>query len=210
MVEDSTQGRHLAPHDTFYLLSYVAARTNAGVEGFDPGQEVHLVEVRRATNTLVVSDGHAQVEVSPDKLTNDRDIAALVRQKDEASQARIAAHLQSERAAYAKRQQEAADATAKDLAQRRQAERDQQAELAREERTPVAQTAPPVQQTNAGDDYYGYGGFGYGSPYSYFVGPSVGTTNGNPVTAPAPPAAPAAGRVNPATVGTAGAAHPVH
>ena len=216
MVNTSgNKGPHLAPHDTFYVLSYVAARTNDGVEGFDPGQEVRLVEVHRATHTLVVTDGHAQVEVSPDKLTNDMDIAALARQKDEASQARVAAHLRTEQEAYDKREREAADATAKDLAQRREAQKQQNAEVDRQEHPPVAQTAASAPDASNNDGYYGYGGFGYGNPYSYFVGPV-----GNNVPSGSAGAAPAAGarsgasgtapRANPSSVGTAGAARPTH
>lgn len=198
MVADNAKERHLAAHDTFYLLSYVAVKTPNGVEGFDPGQEVRLVEVRRPTHTLVVTNGRAQVEVSPSQLTNDLDVAALVRQKDEASQARVAAHLQAEQKAYAKFEREAADATARDLAQRRQEQQAQADALRAQEQTPVAQTAPPVNVAGADvNGYYGYGGYGYGNPYSYFSGPSV-------IAAPQSNG-PSAGRgTNPATVGTAG------
>ena len=91
MIHADKDGRHLAPHDTFYMVTYVAVKTDTGVEGFDPGQEVHLVEVHRPTHTLVVSDAHAQVEVSPDQLTNDMNIAAMARQKDQVNQAQITA-----------------------------------------------------------------------------------------------------------------------
>ena len=208
MVDASATSRHLAPHDTFYLLTYVSVTTDKGVEGFDPGQEVHLVEVRRATHTLVVSDGHAQVEVPPSELTNDMDIAALVRQKDEASQARIAAHVQAEQAAYAKYERAAAEFTARDVAHRRQEQQEQAAELRKEEEMPVAQTAEPASAPDAADGYYGSGGYGYGNPYSYFSGSSViiaPNNTGNPAARPAAPAAAAVGRpANPATVGSAG------
>ena len=211
MVTASPKERHLAPHDTFYLVRYVAAKTKDGVEGFDPGQEVHLVEVHRPTHTLVVTDGHAQVEVTPDQLTNDLDIAALVRQKDAASQAKIAAHLQAERQAYAKFERESADATAKDLAQRRQEQQAQADALRAQEQTPVAQTAPPppISAGVDGSGYYGDGGYGYGSPYSYFSSPStviVAPGNGGVGAGRAGVgSAPSAGRgANPATVGTAG------
>ncbi len=210
MVEDSSKGRHLAPHDTFYLLKYVSVKTDKGVEGFDPGQEVHLVEVRRDSHSLVVSNGRAQVAVSPSMLTNDMDMAALVRQRDEASQARIAQHIKDEQAAYAKFEREAADATAKDLAERRDEQRREAEEARREEQAPVAQIATPTPYPASGG-YYGDGGFGYGSPYSYFSGPSAvvnlpanngqtaapntggGAAGGSKVAAP-----------NPATIGTAG------
>ncbi len=208
MVTANTKERHLAPHDTFYLLNYVAVKTDKGVEGFDPGQEVHLVEVHRPTHTLVVTDGHAQVEVQPSQLTNDMDIAALVRQKDEASQARIAAHVQTEQKAYDKYERVAADATARDLAQRRQEEQAQADALRQQEQIPVAQTAPPVTTSGADvDGYYGSGGYGYGNPYSYFSNSSVVVAPGSNAagTARAVGSGPSAGRgTNPATVGTAG------
>ncbi len=209
MVSADAKERHLAPHDTFYLLSYVAVKTSNGVEGFDPGQEVHLVEVHRPTRTLVVTDGHAQVEVSPSQLTNDMDIAAMVRQKDEASQAKIAAHLQAEQKAYDKFEREAVAATAKDLAQRQQQQQAQADALRVQEQTPVAQTAAPVTTSGADTDgYYGYGGYGYGNPYSYFSGQSAVVAPGNNGTGAARGVSgtgPSAGRgTNPATVGTAG------
>ena len=108
-------GHHLAPHGTLYLLEYVSVKTDKGVEGFAPGQEVHVVEVHRPTHTLVVSDGRAQVEVSPSKAHHDMDIAAMVRRKDQANQARIAAYVQKEQDAYNKFEKEAAEATAKDV-----------------------------------------------------------------------------------------------
>ncbi len=115
MLHTDAHGRHLAPHGTLYLLEYVSVKTDKGVEGFEPGQEVHVVAADRATHTLVVSDGRAQVEVSPSKLTNDMDIAAMVRQKDQTNQARIAAYVQTEQEAYNKFEKEAAEATAKDV-----------------------------------------------------------------------------------------------
>ena len=190
------KGRHLAPRGTFYLLSYVAVKTDTGVEGFDPGQEVRLVEVHRPTQTLVVTDGHAQVEVPPSKLTNDLDIAAAVRQKDEANQARVTAYIQSEQVAYNNAQRVAADATAKDLEHVRQVQQEQAAEVRKEEQTPVAQTSQPVEASyNEGNNggYYNEGGYGYGSPYEYFVNGAATTTASQAhATAPAAAANPAA------------------
>jgi hypothetical protein len=165
MAHTDAQGRHLAPRGTFYLLSYVSARTPNGVEGFDPGQEVHLVEVHRQTHTLVVSDGRAQVEVPPSKLTNDIDIAALVRQKDKAKQARITAYIQSEEAAYSRAEARAAAFTARDLARRQQAE---EAQAAASDQAPVQPTPEPADDS-VDNGYYNEGGYGYGSPYGYFV-----------------------------------------
>lgn len=200
MVHTDSQGHHLAPHGTFYLLDYVSVKTDKGVEGFVPGQEVHLVEVHRATHTLVVSDGRAQVEVAPEKLTHDMDIAALARRNDQANQNRIAAYIQSERDAYAKYEKQAAEATAKDV------ERNEKKQVAAStivdnsgvDNTGLNQTSQPVDASVGGNGYgyYNSGSYGYGSPYSYFGGgDSVAIVNpGN--------------SVNPATVGTASANSP--
>ena len=199
-----SKGRHLAPRGTFYLLSYVAAKTDTGVEGFDPGQEVRLVEVHRPTQTLVVTDGRAQVEVAPSKLTNDLDIAAAVREKDAANQARVTAYIAAEQTAYNEEERVAAAATSKDLEHARQVQQKQAAEVRKEEQTPVAQTSQPVSASVGEGGYYNEGGYGYGSPYGYFV------NGGTPATTTQAPAAaaPAAG-ANPATIsGTRGVAAP--
>ncbi len=197
------KGRHLAPRGTLYLLSYVAVKTDTGVEGFDPGQEVHVVNADRAKQTLVVSDGHAQVEVPPSKLTNDMDLAAMVRRKDEANQAQVAAYIQAEQVAYNKYEREAADATAKDLEHTRETQQAQAAAARREEQPPAAQTSQPVYASANQGSYYGDGGYGFGSPYSFFVNGPVTTTN------QAPAAAPAAHASNPAAISSnSGAAAP--
>ena len=169
------RGRHLAPHDTFYLLQYVSVKEPTGVIGFEPGQEVHLVEVHRPTQTLVVGDGTAQVEVSPDKLTNDMDMAALVRQKDQVNQAKIAAYVQSEQKAYEDSKREAAIKTENALDKIDQ----QKQQVAAAANTPKPNSSavggetkldePPVAV--GGTSGYGYEGSAYyGSPYSYFAG----------------------------------------
>ena len=199
-----SKGRHMAPRDTFYLLEYVSAKTDKGVEGFEPGQEVHLVEVHRPTHTLVVSNGRAQVEVEPSKLTNNMDIAALVRQKDLNNQARIAAYVQAEEAASHKAEKEAAEAAAKDIEHHNQ-------EQVAESRVgddlqasqPASQVAAAYNDGGVGSGYYGYGNNGYGSPYSYFGGYSNQTVVNPAPRAPAaaaPAAAPAVG----VPVGTGG------
>lgn len=181
------KGRRVAPHDTFYLLSYVSAPTDKGVEGFAPGQEVHLVEVHRPTQTLVVTDGRAQVEVAPAKLTNDMDLADAVRSKDQDSQSRITAYIQGEEEAYKREQVKVADETNKDLDKR---EEKQSADLqkiatARAAETPAAQVSASVDSGG----YYGAGGYGYGSPYSYFTGGSVALAPQSSTNAPTAPAA---------------------
>lgn len=202
MLHTDAKGRHLAPHDSFYMLDYVSAKTDKGVEGFEPGQEVHLVEVHRLTHTLVVSNGRAQVEVSPSKLTNDMDIAALARAKDQANQAKVAAYIQAEEVAYQKYEKEAADATAKDL---EHANKEQAAQSTVGTGTQVDLPAQPTDATNGTSTvnagYYGSGNYGYGSPYGYFGGGQTvvvtpqkgnnGSTGKAPNPAPAAAAAPA-------------------
>ena len=211
MVENATPNeRHLAPHDTFYMLSYVAVKTGTGVEGFTPGQEVHLVEVRRPTHTLVVTDGHAQVEVSPSNLTNDIDMGALARQNDQANQTKLAAYAQHEKAAYDKYERSVADATQKDLEGREKQQQAAVTEQIKEENTPVASTAPPanVPLSSNGynnNGYYNDGGYGYGNPYSYLINTTAAPATGAK-TAPSTgsAAAPAAGH---ATGGHAAGGH---
>ena len=170
MVHTDSQGRHFAPRGTFYLLSYVAVKTDKGVEGFDPGQEVRFVEAHRDTQSLVVTNGRAQVEVPASKLTNDIDIAAMVRRNDQAGQTQIAAYVQAEEAAYAKAEKDAADATAKDFEHRKEEQAVQQAQIAQAqvqaEATPEAAASINNGYDNGygGGGYYGNGGYGYGSP----------------------------------------------
>ena len=169
--QTDSKGRHLAPHDTFYVLSYVSVTTDTGVEGFVPGEEVHLVSVNRPAHTLMVSDGKAQVEVPPGKLTNDLDIAALARQKEQANQTQLAAYAQAEEAAYVKYEQAQADQSAKiDENRKEQAQADRAQVAARDQGETGAQ---PVDASLGGAGYYGSGGYGYGSPYSYFSGSGV-------------------------------------
>ena len=198
LAHTDSRNRHLAPHGTFFLLSYVSVKTDKGVQGFEPGQEVHLIEVHPATRTLVVTDGTTQVEVPPSKLTHDVDIAAMVRQKDAANQVQVAAYTQQQQEAYARYEREAADATAKDINDRKE---EQQERIAEAKQTaqdqldhPNALSTPAAaDSTNAsvpnvyGAGYYNSGGYGYGSPYAYFVN-----------NAPAQPAAPAKAPAAPA------------
>ncbi len=210
MLHTDAHGRHLAPHGTLFLLEYVSVKTDKGVEGFEPGQEVRVVEAHRATHTLVVSDGRAQIEVSPSKLTNDMDMAAMVRQKDQANQASIAAYVQKEQDAYNKFENTAAEATAKDV---ERADKQQAASSTIIDDSGASLSAQPVDATatttngngSAYNNYYGSGGYGYGSPYSYFPEGGTVVTNVNPTANRANNGtAPSSGGINPANVGAAG------
>ena len=171
-VHSDSPDRHLAPHDTFYTMEYASARTDKGVEGFPPGTEVRLVSVDREARTLTVTNGRASVELPPDKLTNDVDIAGMVRAQDAANQERVARYQQAESAAYQKYQQEVAEYTAKDLEKRQQAIRE--AEQQRAEQVATNHTTQTVDTSSAltnsnNNGYYNQGGLGYGSPYGYFI-----------------------------------------
>ncbi len=209
-TSNDNDGRHLAPRGTFYLLRYVSAKTPSGVIGFEPGRKVQFVEAHPASQTLVVGDDEAQVEVGPGLLTNDLDVAAAARQKDEANQAKVAAYIQAEQTAHDKFVREAAEATAKDIADRKEEQKErvaavQEVAQARDD----SQAALSVSAPNSGNigGYYDDGGFGYGSPYAYFVNNAAsGTPHSAPpagaaakplpgnVAAPAKPAAPPPGR----------------
>ena len=192
MVHTDSQGRHFAPHDTFYMLDYVSARTDKGVEGFEPGAEVHLVSVDRDKRILTVTDGHAQVEVPPDKLTNDMDIAAMVKAKDQANQAQIAAYQQAEAKAYQEYEKQAAEYTAKDLEKRQQELRDTQDRT--QAQTNANQNAQPVATSASNGGYYNEGGLGYGSPFGYFVNLTpTNVSGGGKGTVPSAQINPAAG-----------------
>lgn len=220
MVRTDSKGRHFAPRGTFYLLSYVAVKTDKGVEGFDPGQEVRFVEAHQDTHTLVVTDGRAQVEVPPSKLTNDMDIAAMVRRNDQAGQAQVATYVQAEADAYAKAQRDAADATTKDLEHRKAEQAAEEAKLVQAQAQATPSNAVPTGEASYNNygvgGYYDNGGYGYGTPYSYFVnrpinaGPSNNSSTGSGTVAPSQAgqskvAAPTAGATSGrATAGPAG------
>lgn len=201
---------HFAPRGTFYLLQYVSVKTPNGVTGFEPGQEVHFVSANQASQTLVVTDGKTQVEVGPDKLTNDLDIAAMVRQKDQSNQNKIAAYVQKEQKAYDDSKRAAAIKTEQALDKIDQQKHEEAVASASNTRqNPAAlgpnaldQPAVPVDG-GAGYGYGGYGGSAYGSPYSYFG--NAGVATGGTASAPANAGGGAAGGASrPANVGSAG------
>ena len=184
VARTDAKGRHLAPHGTLYLLSYVPVTTDTGVDGLVPGQEVHVISADRPKHTLLVTDGKVQVEVSPAKLTNDIDIAAMARQKDQANQARIAAYTQTEEAAFGKREREEAEAEAKNDERQKQ-EAQQVAETRLAESAQGAQNAQqPVDASPGGSGYYDSGGYGYGNPYSYFFATGASGPGGGRGTLP--------------------------
>ena len=180
MVHTDEQGRHLAPRGTFYLLSYVSVKTDKGVEGFTPGQEVKFVSADREKQTLVVGNGRAEIEVPVGKLTNDLDMAEMAKNNDEANQAKLATYAQQQLAAYRKYERETAEATAKDLEERKKQQAEQVQQIQQAQSAQQDSSAAQVYSSNNGGGYYNDGGYGYGSPYSYFV------NNGAPINAQQP------------------------
>ncbi|MBV9127280.1 MAG: hypothetical protein JO117_04260, partial [Verrucomicrobia bacterium] len=88
----------LAPEGVFFLTQYVSLTTRSGVIGFEPGQRVKFV--RGKETTLIVTDGKYEIEVTPDQLTNDLDLADLARRNDQTSQALLASRAAANLAAY--------------------------------------------------------------------------------------------------------------
>ena len=177
-VHSNAPDRHLAPRDSFYTMDYASARTDKGVEGFPPGTEVKLVSVNREAHTLTVTDGRANVELPPDKLTNDIDIGAMVRANDAANQESIVRYQQAEQASYQKYQQEVADYTAKDLQKREQAIQQQSEPTQKQVEMNHTSDQPSTLASSFSNGYYNQGGNGYGNPYSYFLDPgSYGDAN---------------------------------
>ena len=107
--------RHLAPDGTFFLVDYVSVRTKTGVTGFIPGQAVRFVSADEAKGTLLVTDGNAQVSVTPMQLTNDLDVAALARRQDQQSQSTMLAYQESAKQADERMRQQLAVEQSKDV-----------------------------------------------------------------------------------------------
>ncbi len=71
------------------MIEYVSAPTPQGVMGFEPGSLVHFVKADEANEKLTVTDGKYEVVVDPSQLTNDIDVADLVRRRDQDSQRQV-------------------------------------------------------------------------------------------------------------------------
>ena len=97
-----TPSAHLAPPGTFFVLTYVSVPTSHGIIGFEPGREVHFVQVDRAKGRLLVTDGQYQVELQPSQLTNDLDMAAMARKGDQESQQQIHSYIDREEQVYSR------------------------------------------------------------------------------------------------------------
>ena len=152
---------HYAPEGRFFILKYVSAVTSKGPVGFEPGREVEFVRALPETETLLVTDGKYELEVSPRVLTNDLEIADLARRQDEASQFQVAMYQEREsRAFYVQRMKAEMDA----------AERVHAADARRIQAGVIGNWDKALNHpARPASSYYGYAGsIWQGSPYSYF------------------------------------------
>lgn len=160
-----TPVRHCAPEGCFYLLNYVSVGTPRGPIGFEPGREVRFVKAYLEKQTLLVTDGRYDVEVSPRLLTNDMDVAELARNRDEAGQAQVAIYQERESQAYYAARQRFEMAHA-DRVHSADQTRIMGNRIGGNWRNPLNEPA------TAGSAYYGgysgYQGISSSSPYSYF------------------------------------------
>ena len=82
----------LAPKGIFYLMERVVVKSKSGVTGFAPGMRVKLIKDQG--ETLLVQSEDTKFEVRGDQLTNDLDLADLLRRQDAQSQQALAQAMQ--------------------------------------------------------------------------------------------------------------------
>lgn len=75
---------NLAPNGTYFLLRYHSVTTDIGVIGFAPGTKVSLV--RKSGQTIRVTDGQLEFDMSAGEVTNNLDIAARLARTDSRTQ----------------------------------------------------------------------------------------------------------------------------
>lgn len=83
--------RQPVPAGTCYLVAPVSVRISNGITGFAPGQAVRLVHTDAKTGRLLITDGQHPVEVTPAQLTTDANLAATLRQPEEANRRAVQA-----------------------------------------------------------------------------------------------------------------------
>lgn len=77
----------LAPAGTYFLREYVSVRTDHGITGWLPGQELHAVPGKDAVGgKRLLTDGTLQTEVPLSSLTQDIDLAARLNAADASAQ----------------------------------------------------------------------------------------------------------------------------
>jgi serine/threonine protein kinase len=79
--------KRLAPEGVFYVIRHFSTTTDDGLIGINPGTKVK--QVKDNGDTLLVTNGQAQFEVSKDDLTNDLDIAYRYAAVDGAAQQQL-------------------------------------------------------------------------------------------------------------------------
>ena len=79
-------------------MERVAVKSKSGVAGFAPGTRVKLVKDQG--ETLLVQSEDTKFEVHGDQLTNDLDLADLLRRQDAQAQQELARAMQERLAAY--------------------------------------------------------------------------------------------------------------
>ena len=103
-------------NENVYLTRYASIVTPSGVYGFDPGTQLVLQPARRASPGMVcVTDGTHQLEVAPESLTRNPDVARQAANDDHAAQAQAAAGVAAAKAHVVKVENDAQLARARDM-----------------------------------------------------------------------------------------------
>jgi len=89
IAKTTARPRNLAPDGTYFLLRYHSVTTDTGVTGFPPGTKVSLVG--KSGQTIRVTDGQIEFDMSAGEVTNNLDIAARLARTDSRTQEQAAA-----------------------------------------------------------------------------------------------------------------------
>lgn len=84
IAKTNPQPGNLAAAGTCFLLRYHSVTTDTGVTGFAPGTKVSLV--RKSGQTIRVTDGQIEFDMSAGEVTNNLDIAARLARTDSRTQ----------------------------------------------------------------------------------------------------------------------------
>jgi hypothetical protein len=84
IAKTTPRPRNLASDGTYFLLRYHSVATDTGVTGFPPGTKVSLVG--KSGQTIRVTDGQVEFDVSAGEVTNNLDIAARLARTDSRTQ----------------------------------------------------------------------------------------------------------------------------
>jgi hypothetical protein len=75
--------KRFASPGVYYLTERISLMTDSGIRGFRPGTKV--IVMKKLQTKWLVTDGVTDIEVSPNHLTNDLDVAGQLLQSDQAS-----------------------------------------------------------------------------------------------------------------------------